>query len=114
MWGQTMTIDVSNNVNFAITSGSLGLRNASNDITQSVFNIAQNSFLSSASQNPQEFLANAVTQQLSAIKQILPQYNSDPTSDLLNLSVAGTNALASAKVVDTASGTVGTILDILA
>ena len=109
-----MTIDVSNNVNFAITSGSLGLQSASNDLTQATFNIAQNSFLSSVSQNPQEFLANAVIQQLSFVKQVLPQRNSDPTSDLLSLSIAGTNALASAKVVDTASGTVGTILDILA
>ncbi|MFT4941481.1 MAG: hypothetical protein ACI88A_004551 [Paraglaciecola sp.] len=108
-----MTINFSNNVNFAITSGSFGLQQASNDLTQSTFNIAQNSLLSSASQDPQEFLANAVTQQLSFVKQVLPQRNSDPTSDLLDMSIAGTNALASAKVLDTANGTVGTILDIL-
>ena len=114
MWGQTMTVGLSNNVNFAITSGSFGLQRASNDLTQSVFNIAQNSLYSSASQNPQEFLANAVTQQLSAIKQVLPQTSPNLTSNLLGLSIAGANAQASAKVLDTASGTVGTILDILA
>ena len=109
-----MTIGLSNDVNFAITSGSFGLQRASNDLTQSVFNIAQNSLLTSASQNPQEFLASAVTQQLSAIKQVLPQASSNFTSDLLGLSIAGANARASAQVLDTASGTVGTILDILA
>lgn len=109
-----MTVNLSNNINFAITGGSFGLQNASNDLTQSTFNIARNSLLSSVSQNPQEFLANAITQQLGFVKQVLPQRISDPTSDLLSLSIAGTNALASAKVQDTASGTVGTILDILA
>ena len=109
-----MTVGLSNNVNFAITSGSFGLQSASNDLAQSVFNITQNSLSSSASQNPQEFLANAVIQQLSAVKQVLPEASPNLTSNLLGLSIAGANAQASAQVLDTASGTVGTILDILA
>ena len=106
--------NVSNNINSAIVSGSLGLQRASNNITQASFNIAQRSVESASSQDPQEFLANAALQQLGAIKQALPQSSPSLTADLVSLSVNSTNAQASAKVLGVASGTVGTLLDILA
>ena len=46
--------------------------------------------------------------------QLLPEAIDGITSNLVGLSVNLTNAQASTKVVDTASDTVGTILDILA
>jgi hypothetical protein len=107
-------VDISNNINSAIVSGTIGLQNAYNGITQNTSNLASLSAFSAPSSDPQEFLANATLNQLNAIKQTLPQASEGITSDLVGLSVNLTNAQASAKVVDTANGTVGTILDILA
>ncbi|WP_235594667.1 hypothetical protein [Paraglaciecola hydrolytica] len=110
-----MSINVNNNLNSAIVSGQLGLSRASDNISQHTNNIASLSVASRSSQSPQEFLANAVTTQLNAIKQTLPQAASGSiTTELVGLSVNSINAQASTKVIDTANGTIGTILDILA
>jgi hypothetical protein len=107
-------VDISNNVNSAIVSGTIGIQRASEGIAQNTSNLASLSAFSVPSSDPQEFLANATLNQLSAIKQLLPQAEDGITSNLVGLSINLTNAQASTKVVDTASGTVGTILDILA
>jgi hypothetical protein len=107
-------MDISNNINSAIVSGTIGIQKASKGITQNASNLANLSAFSMPSRDPQEFLANATLNQLNAIKQVLPQASEGITSNLVGLSINLTNAQASAKVVDTASDTVGTILDILA
>jgi hypothetical protein len=107
-------VNISNNINSAIVSGTIGIQRASNGISQNASNLAGLSDFSAPSRDPQEFLANATLNQLNAIKQTLPQASEGLTSNLVGLSINLTNAQASAKVVDTASGTVGTILDILA
>lgn len=103
-----------NNMNSAIVSGTMGIKLAYDGITQNANNLANLSAFSVPSRDPQEFLANATLNQLNAIKQVLPKSSEGITSNLVGLSVNLTNAQASSKVVDTASGTVGTILDILA
>jgi|TARA_R110000868_G_scaffold95738_6_gene263174 hypothetical protein len=107
-------MDISNNINSAIVSGTIGIQRASKGIAQNASNLASLSAFSVPSRDPQEFLANATLNQLNAIKQVLPQASEGITSNLVGLSINLTNAQASAKVVDTASDTVGTILDILA
>jgi hypothetical protein len=103
-----------NNINSAIVSGTLGIKRAYDGISKNANNLAGLSAFSMTSRNPQEFLANATLNQLNAIKQVLPKSSEGITSNLVGLSINLTNAQASTKVVDTASGTVGTILDILA
>ena len=107
-------MNISNNVNSAIVSGTLGIQRASDGITKNASNLASLSAFSVPSSDPQEFLANATLNQLNAVKQLLPQASEGITSNLVGLSINLTNAQASTKVVDTASDTVGTILDILA
>lgn len=107
-----MSLDISNNINSAIVSGHLGLSRASDGITQSASKLASLSL--SSAQDPQTSLNNVATTQLSAIKQMLPSGDGSISSELVNLSINSHNALASAKVIDTANETVGTILDILA
>ena len=107
-------MDISNNINSAIVSGTLGIQRASKEVTQNTSNLASLSAFSVPSSDPQEFLANATIKQLSSIKQLLPEASDGITSNLVGLSINLTNAQASTKVVDTASDTVGTILDILA
>tara|TARA_R110002111_G_scaffold184028_1_gene249755 strand:- start:67 stop:390 length:324 start_codon:yes stop_codon:yes gene_type:complete len=107
-------MDISNNINSAIVSGTIGIQRASKGIAQNASNLASLLAFSVPSRDPQEFLANATLNQLNAIKQVLPQASEGITSNLVGLSINLTNAQASAKVVDTASDTVGTILDILA
>ena len=107
-------MDISNNTNSAIVSGTLGIKRAYDGISQNASNLASLSAFSVPSRDPQEFLANATLNQLNAIKQVLPQASEGITSNLVGLSINLTNAQASTKVVDTASDTVGTILDILA
>jgi hypothetical protein len=106
--------NVSNNINSAMVSGSLGLQRASDNITQTSLNIAQRSVEPASSQNIQKFLADAASQQLGANTRSLSQQSQGLTADLISLSVDSTNAQASAKVLGVASGTVGTLLDILA
>lgn len=107
-------MDISNNINSAIISGTLGIQRASDGIAQNTSNLASLSVRSPSSNDPQEFLANATVSQLGAIRQSIPQAADGITNDIVGLSVNLTNAQASAKVVDTASDTIGTILDILA
>ncbi|MFT2092180.1 hypothetical protein [Paraglaciecola sp. 2405UD69-4] len=107
-------MNVSNNINSAIVSGTLGIQNASDAITNSASNLASLSVQDTSSSTPQEFLANATVTQLSNVKQLLPETTSGITSDLVGLSVSANNAEASAKVLDVANGTVGTLLDIFA
>lgn len=107
-------MNISNNVNSAIVSGTIGIKRASEGIAQNTSNLASLSSFSAPASDLQEFLANATLNQLSAIKQVLPQGSEGITSNLVGLSINLTNAQASTKVVETASGTVGTILDLLA
>jgi len=107
-------MDISNNINSAIVSGTIGIQRASKGIAQNASNLASLSAFSVPPSDPQAFLANATLNQLNAIKQVLPQASEGITSNLVGLSINLTNAQASTKVVDTASDTVGTILDILA
>jgi hypothetical protein len=107
-------MDISQNINSAIISGNFGIQKASEGISRNSFNLANLSVQSASPTDPQEFLANATLNQLQAIKQTLPQATQSITSQLVGLSISGANAQASSKVLDTANGTVGTILDILA
>lgn len=107
-------MNINNNVNSAIVSGMVGIQRASDGITQNASNLASLSTFTTPPSDSQEFLANATLKQLDSIKQTLPQTSEGITSNLVGLSVNLTNAQASAKVVDSANGTVGTILDILA
>ncbi len=102
----------SNNINSAILSGQFGLQNASNDITQAASNIAQQT--TSAERDPQAVLANSATQSLQNIRNILPTPQDDVTTNLLSLKINSINAQASAKVLDVANDTIGTIIDTLA
>ena len=107
-------MDISNNINSAIVSGTIGIQKASDGMAQNASNLASLSAFSAPPKDRQEFLANATINQLNAIKQVLPKATEGITSSLVGLSLNLTNAQASAKVADTASETVGTILDILA
>ncbi len=107
-------MNVTNNINSAIISGNLGIQRASDGITQNAANLASLSIRSPSSGESQDVLTNATRNQLDAIKQTLPQSSPNLTTELVGLSINSINAQASAKVVDTANETIGTILDILA
>lgn len=107
-------MDISNKMNSAIVSGIIGIQRASAGVVENTSNLARFSVFSASATDPQEFLANATLTQLSSIRQLLPEASEGITSNLVGLSINLTNAQASTKVVDTASKTVGTILDILA
>eukprot|EP01026_Neomeris_dumetosa_P079469 TRINITY_DN868_c0_g2_i1.p1 TRINITY_DN868_c0_g2~~TRINITY_DN868_c0_g2_i1.p1 ORF type:complete len:220 (+),score=7.98 TRINITY_DN868_c0_g2_i1:23-682(+) len=106
-----MSFDVSNNINSAIISGTLGLQNASNGITEASLSIAQRN---AQAQSPEDLLAGAATQQLGVVGQLLPDGGNSLTTDLVGLTISATNAQASAKVLDVANDTVGRIIDELA
>lgn len=106
-----MTFDVTNNVNSAIISGTLGLNRAQQGITEASINIAQRN---AEPQSTQDLLANAATQQLGQVNQLLPQGGDGLTNDLLSLQINSRNALASTKVLEVANNTVGRIIDELA
>jgi|GEM_PF-1305613 hypothetical protein len=76
----------------AITAGQNGLRQASDGITQAATNIAQQ---------------NTNTAEL-------PSASDNVASDLLSLNVNALSAQASAKVIDVANDTLGTIIDTIA
>ncbi|WP_026376243.1 hypothetical protein [Aestuariibacter salexigens] len=107
---------LSNNVNAAIVSGQLGLQRASDGITQASTNIAQRVAGASPGQprDVNDVLADAASQSLSSIRQVLPSGGDSLTNDLVGLSVNSINAQASAKVLDTVNDTVGRIIDELA
>jgi ribosome recycling factor len=102
----------SNNINSAILSGQFGLQNANNGITQAASNIAQQT--TNAERDPQAVLANAATQSLQNVRNILPSPQDDVTTNLLSLKINSIKAQASAKVLDVANDTIGTIIDTLA
>ena len=106
-----MAFDVTNNVNSAIISGTLGLNRAQQGITGASINIAQRN---GESQTTQDLLANVATQQIGQVNQLLPQGGDGLTNDLLSLQINSRNALASSKVLDVANNTVGRIIDELA
>ena len=106
-----MAFDVTNNVNSAIISGTLGLNRAQQGITEASINIAQRN---GESQTTQDLLANAPTQQIGQVNQLLPQGGDGLTNDLLSLQINSRNALASSKVLEVANNTVGRIIDELA
>ncbi|GAA6183912.1 MULTISPECIES: hypothetical protein [Alteromonadaceae] len=106
-----MAFDVSNNVNSAIISGTLGLNRAQQGITEASLGIAQSN---SQAQTPQDVLANAATQQLGQVSQLLPTGGDSLTDNLLSLQINSRNALASGKVLEVANDTVGRIIDELA
>ena len=106
-----MAFDVTNNVNSAIISGTLGLNRAQQGITEASINIAQGN---GESQTTQDLLANVATQQIGQVNQLLPQGGDGLTNDLLSLQINSRNALASSKVLDVANNTVGRIIDELA
>ncbi|WP_158972665.1 hypothetical protein [Paraglaciecola sp. L3A3] len=107
-------MNINNDVNSAIISGTFGIQKASSNMAQHADNLARLSIHTPVSSDPQNVLVNASRTQLGAVKQLLPQSSSNITSDLVGLSLSGINAQASAKVVGVAGDTVGTILDILA
>ncbi|GAC16312.1 hypothetical protein [Aliiglaciecola lipolytica] len=106
-----MAFDVTNNVNSAIISGTLGLNRAQQGITEASVSIAQRN---NQQQTPQDVLTNAATQQLGQVRQLLPQGGDSLTDNLLSLQINSRNALASGKVLDIANDTVGRIIDELA
>ncbi|MEW9797761.1 hypothetical protein [Alteromonas sp. CYL-A6] len=110
-----MPSTIDNGINSAIASGLYGLNSASKGIEQASLNIAQRT----TQQNPAETGPAALLKEASAdglenLKGTLPQPAGNLTSDLVSLQVNGINAQASAKVLDTAFDTVGTIIDTLA
>jgi hypothetical protein len=89
-------------VNSAFLAGQYGLQNASDGITQAASSIAQRTAEgSSSSNNVQE---NA---------QVEPS-NGNLTDDLIALNVNSVNAEASARVLEVANDTLGTIIDTIA
>lgn len=106
-----MAFDVTNNVNSAIISGTLGFNRAQQGITEASINIAQRN---GESQTTQDLLANVATQQIGQVNQLLPQGGDGLTNNLLSLQINSRNALASSKVLEVANNTVGRIIDELA
>lgn len=104
-------MNVTDSINSAIVSGQIGLQNASDGITEASINIAN---ANATATTTEELLANAATQQLGNVSQLLPEAEDNLTSELVSLSVNSINAQASAEVLDVANDTVGTIIDALA
>jgi hypothetical protein len=105
---------ISNNMNSAILSGTIGIQRASKEMAENTSNLASLSAVTAPVSDTQGFLANATLSQLSSIKKSLPEATDGITSNLVGLSINLTNAQASTKVVDTANDTIGTILNIFA
>lgn len=106
-----MAFDVTNNVNSAIISGTLGLNRAQQGITEASFNIAQRN---AQPQSTNDLLANAAVQQIGQVNQLLPKGGDSLTDNLLSLQINGRNAQASGKVLEVANSTIGRIIDELA
>ena len=110
-----MSSIIGNSINSAIVSGQFGLQNAYQGMTQASMNIAQRAAQDSvASSGPQEMLASASLQSLQNLKNTLPGGSGGPINDLVSLKMHSINAQASAKVMDVAFDTVGSIIDTLA
>lgn len=106
-----MSFNVSNSVNSAILSGAFGIQKASEGITQSSIGLAQEA---AKLRDPQEFLADAASQQIGLTSRLLPSKGDSTTTDLLSLSINLNNAQASSKVLDVVKGTVGRLIDEIA
>ena len=89
-------------VNSALLAGQYGLQNASDGITQAASNIAQRTAEGGSSSNHVQ--ENA---------QVEPS-NGNLTSDLIALNINSVNAGASARVLEVANDTLGTIIDTIA
>lgn len=110
-----MSSIIDNSINSAIVSGQFGLQRASDGITQASVNIAQrNAQPTLAAEGPGAVLANASQSGLQNVRATLPAAADNVTSDLVSLKLNSVNAQASAKVLDVAFDTVGTIIDTLA
>lgn len=109
-----MSSIIGNSINSAIVSGMSGLQNAYQGMNQASMNIAQRAAQNSVESNGTgDVLINASLQNLTNVRNTLPSGGDSLTSDLVSLQLNSNNALASAKVVDTAFDTVGTIIDTL-
>ena len=106
-----MPVEVGNNINSAILSATFGFRNASQGITEASINIAQRN---AEARDVTDLLADAASQQLGAISQVLPSGGDSLTNDRVSLSINATNAQANAKVLDVANERIGRIIDELA
>lgn len=106
-----MTINVNDSLNSAIVSGVLGVQRASDGITSTSINLAQQqaSFRSTS-----DLLSDAATQQIGTVGSLLPTGGDSLTNDLLSLSNNLNNAQASTKVLDVVNETVGRIINELA
>lgn len=108
-------IDSTFNVNSALIAGQQGLQRASDGITQASLNIAQRTAQNTLEQQgPQAVLQQAAVNGLETTSQLLPQSTGGITDDLVSLQVNSLNAQASAKVLEVANDTVGTIINTLA
>ncbi len=110
-----MSSIIDNSINSAIVSGQFGLQKSFEGMTQASMNIAQRSAQTRVSEDGAgAVLANASVNGLQNIRETLPQSAGNLTSDLVSLKLNSLNAQASAKVLDVAFDTVGTIIDTLA
>jgi hypothetical protein len=111
-----MPISTGYNVNSAILSGQFGIQRGFEGVTQASLNIAQRTAQQDVADNgPAGVLVNAAEQQLTNLRNSLPQTGGDNlTSDLLSLQINARNAQASASVVDRVDETLGRIIDIFA
>ncbi len=106
---------IDNGINSAIVSGQFGLQKSFEGMTQASMNIAQRTAQPQVGDNGAgAVLANASVNGLQNIRDSLPQSAGNMTSDLVSLKLNSINAQASAKVLDVAFDTVGTIIDTLA
>lgn len=93
-------------LNSAFSAGQFGLQRASDGMTQAASNIAQQT-----AGRQQELGGTLQSGSLPNSSQKAP---ASITSDLISLNVNSLNAQASAKVLDVANDTLGTIIDTLA
>jgi len=93
-------------LNSAFFAGQTGLQRASDGMTQAASNIAQQ--ISGSQQN------QGSASQGAALSVPSQGASGNITSDLISLNVNSLNAQASAKVIDVANDTLGTIIDTLA
>ena len=93
-------------LNSAFSAGQFGLQRASDGMTQAASNIAQQT-----AGRQQELGGTSQSGSLANSSQKTP---ANITSDLISLNVNSLNAQASAKVLDVANDTLGTIIDTLA
>lgn len=106
-----MSFDVRNSVNSAILSGVMGVQRASDGITGTSINIAQQQ---ASLRSTSDLLSDVATQQLGGVSKLLPSGGDSMTNNLLSLVNNLNNAQASTKVLDIANDTVGRIVNELA